>query len=436
MKPNPSWRWCRTVTCALFFLGFVPLASQADDVPVAPLQERTALELARNATLQDDFPRARAELSRISSFQAQHPYAFFLGACIALEDGEWQRALEATRALKGAIPDNPEADVLNALIRVRRDQPELPWVDAYVRAWNEAGRPDLSSSSFLAVSDTDLVMVPDVRALWEQPLDPESRLVLAWDLYPDEEPLRYILSRIPTLEDPSWAMALFAQAIRSQVPEATREVLHEALRQRWDAWLDEFPDAMDLRLVALLMGTPRDKPLSGEDFLELEQLSQLPEWRSARFAEFWERTHQHWRAMGYTGLDAWGRTESILSSTLGWQVANALEDRAKASLKVYPAAAKKKLGEVLWRVGSRLAVEPQALDYFIGTRMMLEGAEALEDPERLSEALELHEEGTAAFLAWQRAAGESWPLPSLRRAFLHYIAHDEMSAMRKHLPVP
>ncbi len=76
----------------------------------------------------------------------------FAQACSALDAGDLDGAARHLSVLREEKPGLPEARVLGALLTLRRERPALGWHEAFIQAWNDAGRPDLRDSSLLPVT--------------------------------------------------------------------------------------------------------------------------------------------------------------------------------------------------------------------------------------------------------------------------------------------
>jgi len=410
----------------LLLVALAPLASRAD----SPSHGDLAIQAARVG----DLPRARAELAQLPSDKLHGPQALLIEACLALEAGDWQAAAESLRALQTAQPNSPEALVLQKLIALRRAQPDQSWPDAYVRAWKDAGRPDLEHSPLIKLQDDDALPELHLEDISKWKLDPETQLVVALTDRLDPEHARVIVPLIPTLVDPGWAIAVHDLAGNKTLPEDLRTEMTSAIRQRWPAIIDASPNAMDLRLMALLDDTDDNAPFTAEEMLELEEIAWLPEWRSTDFHDVFERANHHLAAVNIPNPPRWGLAFSTAVSTLVGSSIGHLQYRTKASLATFSPAGKQRLGEVLWQIGSNLAIEPTLVEHLVGVYLMRKGAQAMDDTARLDEAGTLRADTWAAWAAWKKANGGCWPIPSLQKALLEDHVRDEVANMRKYFP--
>jgi len=75
--------------------------------------------------------------------------ALLVRACQALEEDRWDEAHQTIFELRALAPGRPEPLLLEKLLAQRRSPFAPSWGAAFVKAWVELGRPDLSDSPLL-----------------------------------------------------------------------------------------------------------------------------------------------------------------------------------------------------------------------------------------------------------------------------------------------
>ena len=417
----------------LLVLPLRPLAAEGDSEDRGPLPV-AGVRRAAHAAASGNLSLARAELAALSEDEALLPQALLVQACIDLEAGVLEPAAHAIRALRARLPERPEPRVLESLLAVRRQQPDLGWDEAYLRAWNVAGRPDLRKSSLIMGADETPPAEPGVTRVWSWKHAVETRFVLALAGPPDMERVRFLVQALPSLDDAGLALAVHGHATQHTMPADLSDLLSATLRQQLPPLIATTPNSMDLRLLALLDGTSPDEPFTSEELQALEAIAVLPEWRQADFAELFERIRHHLEAAGVSAPGA--RAFTVAVSALAGQGPLLLRQRALASRDVLAPLARRRLGEALWQIGARMSAESTVLEYFVGLALQRRGAELLEDSVRIEDVAARHGQTAAAFKAWASAAPGDWPFPSLRQAVLDANVHDEMGHLHRYLAAP
>jgi hypothetical protein len=399
-SPSRFWSLARHLCNALLVLSLGPLSLQ---VRAATAPSKTAAE-------------------------APSPSVRFVRACQALEAGNLDGAASDLLPLRESHPERPEPRLLESLLALRRTRPDLGWRDAFLQAWNGIGRPDFRDSPFLQDNPEPLATGPTPEEVWQRELSAEQRFLLALSLSPDAGRARAILQQLPVLAPPELIVPAIEYLGREQLPAPLRAQARTALRARLAALSADYPESMQPRALLLLEGTDAKAPFTARELQELEALSQLSDWRPSGFLSLYRYALRHFEATGVSFPENHAYTLAAVS--LVSPVPQLLQQRTKASRDTLTATERQRLGEALWRIGSRLADESSVVERFVGLSLMKKAATELDDSARLLLASELLDDDRAAYAAWASAATNSWPLPSLRQAMIDAAMNDEVAHMR------
>jgi hypothetical protein len=387
---------------------------------------------AAQAALMGQLERARAELSDLSPGAPGFPQALLVRACIALEAGNLTEAAYELASLREALPTSSAPRLLEHLLEVRRQQPALGWREAFLRAWNEAGRPDLQEDPLLG----ELFAAGErsgIEGMWQRTRALDTRLMVVLSTFPPtEEQARFVLEQLPSIEEPEWAVAAFDFVRRDTLPEELRAQAAEILVHRLDALSAASPGTQQLRVLRLLGLTELTAPLTPVELSELEAIATLPEWREATFAGLHAHARRHLEEAG--APFAAGYALMAATGALAGHAPYVLLKRAQVSLEHLAPAERERLGRVLWSIGSRLAAESTVLEQVVGFNLMRHGAMALQDETRLQQVDARTQEVRASLQASFQAALGRWPLYSLQEALLQATLHDEGAHLRGFLP--
>ncbi|HYO57925.1 hypothetical protein, partial [Archangium sp.] len=351
----------------------------------------------------------------------------FVRACHALEAGDLDGAASDIFRLREALPESPEPRLLASLLALRRTRPDLGWRDAFVQAWNAIGRPDFKDSPFLPDDPEPLSTGPSPEDVWHRELPAEQRFVLALTLNPEAEHARAIVQQLPVLAPPEMLVPVTEYLARDTLPASVRAEARAALRARLAALSADYPDSMQLRALLLLEGTDAKAPITPRELQELEALSQLPDWRQSDFLSLYRYALGHFEATGVSlpVNHAYTLAVTALVSPVPWL----LQRRTEASRDTLTAAERQRLGEALWRIGSRLSEESSVVERLVGLNLMKKAATEMEDTTRLQQVTALLADERATYAAWQSAATLRWPLPALRQAMIDSSMSDEVAHM-------
>lgn len=408
-------------------------ATAAADSDPARLEDALlVVRHAAQAAFMGQLERARAELSGFSPEAPGFPQALFVRACIALEAGDLAEAAREIASLREALPARPEPRLLERLLTARRQQPALGWREAFLRAWNEVGRPDLQEDPLLGA-----LFVPGgesgIQEAWQRTRAPDTRLMLALSTFPpDEERARFVLEQLPAIQEPEWAVAAFEYLRHDTLPEALRDQAAGALVSRLDALSAASPGTQQLRVLRLLGLTELTAPLTPQELSALEAIATLPRWRKADLVKLHAHARRHLEEAGVPV--AAGHAFMAVTGALAGQAPYVLLKRAQVSLEQLAPAERERLGRVLWSIGSRLAAESTVLEHQVGSNLMRHGATALKDEARVQQVEARMQEVRAALNASYQATLDHWPLRSLQEALLQATLRDEVGHFRGFLP--
>ncbi len=348
----------------------------------------------------------------------------------ALDVGDLKSATRDLHALLEQSPQLTEARLLEALLSLRRERPSLGWHEAFIQAWNDVGRPDFSESRVLPEE------VP-----YEFPEEEEERLSGSFDanslltllLEPEDERAHFVLQHLRELEPPELIFAVDDVLRHPSFPEELRLQGAQAVRARLAELTVASPQAMQYPALLLLEGSSLEAPFTPEELQALEAIAALPDWRATGFDTIFQRAASHFRAARH---DQPAHAAFMLAVTaLANRPAYILFKRTEASREVLSPPQLHRLGEALWRIGSRMAEESTLLERMLGTRMMIDGAELAGDPARAQQVSTQREEFRAAAEAMREAVPERWPLRSLNAAHMEAKMRDEMGCMLRFLPL-
>ncbi|WNG54826.1 hypothetical protein F0U59_08615 [Archangium gephyra] len=394
-----SWHLARNLRRALFVLALGPLCLEARAAP-APSEAS-----------------ARAPASSV----------LFARACDALEAGDLDGAASHILTLRQTLPERPEPRLLESLLALRRTRPSLGWHDAFIQAWNSIGRPDFRESPWLPEEEEPLATGPGPEDVWKQELSAEQRFVVALSMPLDAERARALIQHIPVVTPPELLVPIAEYIERDKLPAPVRAQLRASLRARLAALSTDYPESMQLRALLLLEGTSDKAPFTAREIQELEALSKLSDWRQNDFISLNGYALRHFEATGISRPENHAYTVAVMAlvSPVPWL----LQKRTEASRDTLTPIERQRLGEALWRIGSRLAEESSIVERLVGLNLMKKAATELGDEERLRQATERSTDSRASYAAWQSTVPHHWPLPSLRKAMIESSMTDEVAHM-------
>lgn len=356
--------------------------------------------------------------------------AHFSQACSALDTGDLDGALRHVRALRENRPGAPEGRVLESFIALRREQPSRSWLEAYVQAWNDAGRPDLAESHI--IPQDEHYAYPDTSDEELLADSPEAAVMLALLKEPNAKRGRLILQHLPKLAPPELIFAADDTLRNPALPRALRPQATQAVRARLSELTVSSPQAMQYPALLLVHGSSEEAPFTAEELQALEAVAALPDWRETEFDTLFQHALSRFEAMGHS--QPTHAAFMLAVSALATQPAYLLYKRTEASREVLAPEQLHRLGEALWRIGSAMAAESTLLERLLGSRMMEDGARLVGDETRAGQTTALREESRAAASAFRQAVPGRWPLRGLRQELVDVQTRDEMRVMLRFLP--
>jgi hypothetical protein len=360
------------------------------------------------------------------------PTGRFTQACSALEAGDFDGAARHLHVLREQQPGLPETRVLEGLLTLRRESPAMGWHEAFIQAWNYAGRPDLRDAHLLPETFPAASPIEEEKAAREGARDPRRDPLLMLALDPDAERGRLILEHLKELELPELIFAAGFFLEHESLPAELRASASQALRSRLSELTVSSPRSMQYPALLLMEGSSPDAPFTAEELQAIEAIATLPDWRETDFHVLFQHALKRFEAAGHAQPTHAAFTVAV--SALATRPAYLLFKRTEASRAVLSPRQLQRLGEALWRMGLRMAAESTLLERLLGTRMMVDGAQLVEDEARAQEASALAEEARAAAEAMRQAAPERWPLRALNAAHVEALTRDELGCMSRFLP--
>jgi hypothetical protein len=376
------------------------------------------------------FPREEPALPRVRNDAAEATaQALLVHACQVLEAGRWDEAQQAISQLGTLVPGRPEPLLLQKLLEKRRGLLAPGWGNAFLEAWAELGRPDLSGSPLLPPAPSaqaDASMLID-QAWRHASAEERVPLVLA-ALSVSEEQTRWLVRYAATLEDTALLVALLDPRRQPLYPEALRAEVQAVLLQRLKHLTQDSADTMVPHLAALLSGSDGEAPFDAREMEALEAIATLERWRESSFFQTFSQSRQQLLEAGVP--EAATRAFGVAEQTVGIGVALMLRKRAERSWAGLSWDEQRRLGRVLWRVGQRMAGASSLLEHSVGTLLMELGAEHMEQTCDQSQALAQDETVREGLRASLKVNIERWPLPSLWEDLETSRARDELRWLR------
>ncbi len=439
-------RWTGRLWLALGVLGGVlllavilspwtrlPVAVQP--TPPTPREVVLTQEAAQAITV-GDFPRARKQLAEALVQAPLHAPALMLQACVALEEGDTQGALEALARLESAAPGRVETALLQRLLAHHTHTPELGWRQAFLQAWRELSRPSFMDSPLLLPE----LASPKARApipsdAWEHAPSTPVRLalVLASPTL-SEQSARWLVGQLPALEDAALVHAACVALLSAQLPPALHEQARAGVRLRLIRLVETSPQVMQPRLLLLWAEAPEWAALSERELEALEVIMALTTWKDTSFTQTFLEARTNLKEAGVSNPGEGGFAVALWSNT-HWATF-LLMKRAESTRSQLLPAARHRLGRILWNVGARLNQQSTVLERMTGFQLMAAGATDMGDGverERVRGAMSVASE---LFNAAAQAGLERWPLPSLWEEVAEARARGEWDHLREFAGLP
>jgi hypothetical protein len=312
----------------------------------------------------------------------------------------------------------------------RTRSPPEGWRRAFLRAWIDLGRPSFTGSSLLleeAPRSDDFIAGDAWRSASSIPL--RLTLVLLSRSTLSEERTRWLMEQLPKLEDAALVQAVSVKLLARKLPPALSAEALAVVRQRLLRLVDASPGVAQPRLLLLWARAPEWEALSPEELEALETLAVLPTWKATSFTQTFLDARAKLRAAGvaYPGVAA-AELARLSSDTWGLVLLGQRAERTRGQLL---GDSRRRLGRILWNLGSNLRQDSTVFVRNVGLQFMEEGAADMGDEterERVKEALE---EASAMLAIADGAALERWPLPSLWEEVAEARARDEWAHVRE-----
>ncbi len=411
-------------------LGWAGLACRAPaaskEAPGGP--SATALKhsrLATSALLANNRALARRELDVALKARPSHAPALLLRACLALEEGDVREVEDALAGLKAVEPERAEPRLLERLW-THRQREGTGWRQAFLSAWTELGRPHFRDSPLLlepAPGEQDAA--PDV---WHRVTSEPARLALVLAAAtPSEEQLRWLLARVPHLEDAAFVIAA-DHLLRDSARPTARPEAGPVLRAKLARLAQAHPRSMQLHLLSFLGDTHPDAAFNARDLEALEALAALPDWREHAFAHTFQETRRQLESVG--APEAAGQALGVATLSVTDRGSHLLRKRAEATRSQLLSGARHRLGRILWGVGARMAEESTLVERMVGLQFMVKGARDMQDGAERARVEALVDEAHLILSVEHSAALERWPLPSLHEELLEARVEAEWAHFR------
>lgn len=383
-------------------------------------QPDTEVSRAVDAVARRNFDTAQQHLSRTLAHSPTDARALFVQACVFLEQGALKEAAGVVKRLRDVAPTNPEGPVLEALTERRGTHPTENWRDAFMGAWEKAGRPLFEDRGpFTGMSAWNKIE-SSLEGAWARTDRIEVRLMLAFAGFnPDEASRRWLYTHLEEVQDPRLlrsALEYFASDVHPPEPR-------EALRTRLRRFADQEPTEMQRALLLLVEQRPLDAPLTEAEFRELERIAALPDYRPTPTSSLYAEAERLLRSAGVEPRE--GGAFSAMVQELGLQGPSLLLQIVKASEPTLSNDHRMRLGRALWSLGERIAAESTLVERMVGRNLRRQGARLLGDSARLAQASAEFEEGLKVVRTTQQLELDAWPLPSLQEAMLAASVEDE-----------
>lgn len=387
-----------------------------------------ALKHSRRATralLSNDLALARRELDVALKEGPSHAPTLLLRACLALEAGDVREVEDALARLKTVSPERAEPKLLVRLW-AHRQREGTGWRQAFLSAWTELGRPSFRGSPLLLEPAPDEA---DASAdAWTRATTEPARLALALSASTlTEEQARWLLARVPHLEDAAFVIAA-DNLLRDRSEPAAHPEAAPVLRVKLGQLVQAHPRSMQLHLLDFLADAHPDAALDAKELEALEAISALPDWREHAFAHTFHETRRHLESVGapYAAGQAFG----VATLSVTDRGSFLLRKRAEATRSQLLPGARHRLGRILWNVGARMAEENTLVERMVGLQFMVKGARDMQDDAGRARVEAQVEEAHAILSAEHGAGLERWPLPSLQEEVLEAHVEEEWAHLR------
>ncbi len=377
----------------------------------------------------EDVAAVQRESAVVFAKASEEPGTLFVQACHSLEEGALGDADLAAARLRATAPGRPEVAVLSALIAQRRQKPERNWQDAFLRAWNDAGRPNLRESSLLPAEEPSDDGETSVGLAWARAKKADTRLVAALaEGALEEEQQRWLAANLRDVTDPVLLRAAFEYFRGDALLPGVRAEALAVLRPRLQQLAGAAPQEMQTPLLLLLEQSSPDAPVTTGELQELERIASLSDYRATPLVRMHAEAERLLQSVGVARPEA--SAFSAVVSELALTGPYLLSKRAGVTGDKLSAAERERLGRALWAIGERVAEESTLVEHLVGLRLMKQGAEMLKEPERLTQVTAAIHEGQQMIGVAPALQVARWPIPSLQQAWLAATLENEWAHLR------
>ncbi|WP_147445389.1 hypothetical protein [Corallococcus aberystwythensis] len=365
---------------------------------------------------------ARTELAGVLEEAPRHSGALKVQTCVLLELGAVDEAAGTVTRLREVAPAQPEVAVLAALVEQRRETPAPNWREALVQAWRRVGHPDLRDAERFPQPLPDRESFIDT--VWERTQSVEARFTAALADNASDAQQQWLTGHLSALEAPDLLLAAheyFRPGSDDTALNDMRLKARKSLRRKLEP-LNTGASASEGPLL-LLLGEAKDAPLTREDIQALERIAALPNYRSLTLAQMGAAAKRRLGAAGITPRSA--RLFQAAVAAMPLDATLTLKKRVAATKDRLSAGERSRLGQAVFTLGERIAAGSALVDRLVGLSQMRQGAELMDDPEKLAQVTRDLEQARAVFQATSSLQVDAWPLPSLQDDWLKAALADE-----------
>ncbi|MBN9681800.1 MULTISPECIES: hypothetical protein [unclassified Corallococcus] len=393
------------------------------------LQRRIDAQISRAVTNvgSGNLARARLELSKALEEAPRHPGALKVQTCVLLELGALEEASQAVARLQSLTPGQPEVAVLAALVEQRSQTPAPDWRGALIQAWNRVGRPDLVEAEPFPSPLPDTTAF--VERVWERTQSPEVRFTAMLADGASDAQRQWLAAHVAGLEDAALLLAAYEYFLPRSGEDALADVRRQAretLRRKIEPLIPRMHES-EGPLLLLLGESAKEASLTQENIHALERIAGLPRYRRTSLAQAYADAKQRLELTAVTAPPL-----RVLQAAVASMVTDAvviLWTRVEATKEHLSAEDRVRLGRTVFTLGARIAEGATLSDRMLGLRHMELGAEWMADVEKLAQVKRELEHGRAVAEASSALQVDSWPLPSLHRAWLQASLDDEWNSL-------
>lgn len=364
----------------------------------------------------------------------------FIEACGALDEDALSPASTLASGLVARYPDIAEPKLLTKLVGRRRAAPDEPWLDAFVEAWVEEGRP--RNFGWKTVEDFDgqfeRVLAPVVdaanpRAAMKDALDAEfpqspllGLLTEAWKPGGGDQLIDSAIAAMPrahSVEHLLWLTAMLGTRLGSP---AAAERAAVARREIYRRMIELRPNDFQLRAGAILDdGCDYEAPLSAAQLKSLLHALEDSAGSPLSIGMLYDHLVRARSARSVTDHEgAFQDAVGMLPEALA-----PLRFRTAGSLRSAQAAVRHDVVALLIGVGERFRGDESALGRLLALGCLEVGLKERGDGAD-SQAAAAEIAGLRRMLNGERLSLE-WPIAKLRIEACYASAHHEVALLRR-----